>query len=165
MARFFNNIRCVILALLCSMAIVSCDNSDDIGDLYGMWKIEKIEYNGVTSTPDNLFLCFQSQYVNAQYVVGHGSTDAFGRYSNAAGEMTMTFYYSEVADPNAPDTDPNNPKQFLAPFCFFDNGTPLTDEEKNLQIAPVHLRFKVEASSSSMMILTTPEGKWYLKKY
>lgn len=147
--------------MLLTFILFSCDNSDDIGDLFGMWKLEKITYNGVVTNPSNLFLAFQDRYVLAR---GSSQDKAYGYYTNTNGEMQMVFYYADEISRDSISGDPNNPRFFLKSYQFYDDGD-VTDEEKKLGIKPLHIKFKVESLSPSKMVLTNDDGRWCFTKY
>lgn len=161
MVRYFKSILFFCGLILSLNVVTSCDNSDDIGDLLGLWKLKQVTYKGTTMSPDNLYIAFQSQNVSASPVA---DMSVHGHYTREGDMMNMKFYFSYNTYDDNPETDPHNAAKDLLPFFFFDNGTPRNEEDQRLGIYPVNLKFKVEHLDSSHMILVNEDGRWCFDK-
>lgn len=87
MARYYS----LLLALLCCLS--ACQNGEDMGELYGMWRLETIHTQQKDVHPTDLYLCFQSNVVEAKEVNdrSHGYVDLFGTVHQEADVLTMSF--------------------------------------------------------------------------
>lgn len=56
----------IIYAILSILLFSQCTKGDEIGDLYGRWKLVRIECPSFSETPDSIFFGFQGQAYSFQ---------------------------------------------------------------------------------------------------
>lgn len=92
--------------ILCLLPLLfnECTNGDDIGDLYGRWKLDSFSCSETTSHPDTIFIGFQgdaySYQPNWEYYWGvYEKTDTtlFLSELQYGGRFTAMFLDSEYA--------------------------------------------------------------------
>lgn len=69
----------IVVALLIATLCVQCTKGDNIGSLYGRWKMAKFECPTLTETPDSIFFGFQGETYS--YQQDYKSYD-WGMYQN-----------------------------------------------------------------------------------
>ena len=131
-----------ILYALMLIAVTACDNSDDIGDLLGIWKLKEMTVAGETVKPDNLYLCFQDKLADARIVdyAEHVSSDVFGNYTPTADSLHVTFYC---------DANEEDPTYWMNMYKFFDFA---------------NLHFKIETLNGKKMLLRSNNDVWLFVK-
>lgn len=56
----------LFLAILVAVCMCQCTNGDDIGDLYGRWKLDSFSCKSLTIYPDTVFMGFQGDAYSYQ---------------------------------------------------------------------------------------------------
>ena len=86
--------------LLALPLLVSCQNAgEDIGDLYGMWRVERIVDAGQTICPTELYLSFHGNVVEAKHANSalHGYEHMFGSLRVDTNSVTMRFIEIDIS--------------------------------------------------------------------
>lgn len=90
MARYFR----LFLLILVSSLLSACQNGEDMGRLYGLWRLESIQTEQQELLhPTDLYLSFQSEVVEAKEVSegSHGYVCLFGTARHDDDHLTMHF--------------------------------------------------------------------------
>lgn len=90
MARYFR----LFLLFLVSSLLTACQNGEDMGQLYGLWRLESIQTEQQELLhPTDLYLSFQSEVVEAKEVseASHGYVCLFGAAQHDVDHLTMHF--------------------------------------------------------------------------
>ena len=132
----------IILYALMLLIPAACDNSDDIGDLLGIWKLKEMTVAGETIKPENLYLCFQDKLADARIVdySEHISSDVFGNYIHSADSLHIMFYC---------DANEQDPTFWMNQYKFYDFS---------------NLHFKIEILNSKEMLLRSNNDLWHFVK-
>lgn len=132
----------IILYALMLLIPTACDNSDDIGDLLGIWKLKEMTVAGETIKPENLYLCFQDKLADARIVdySEHISSDVFGNYTHSADSLHIMFYC---------DANEQDPTYWMNQYKFYDFS---------------NLHFKIETLNSKEMLLRSNNDLWHFVK-
>lgn len=81
-----------LLAATCSL--MSCQNGEDIGSLYGQWRLEQIvDETGEVHQPEGLYLSFQGQVCWAKQVNDktHGYQDVFASCRQVGDSLLLQY--------------------------------------------------------------------------
>lgn len=92
MARFFNYL---LLSVCLVAALVSCQNGDDVGELYGQWKLES-KTGGETIDLESSYaywLCFQGDVVSLRKTNerNHTYQEVFGNNTFSDDQLSIQF--------------------------------------------------------------------------
>ena len=85
----------ILFTLLVFFTLASCtQNNGRIGDLFGLWKVESVEIDGVPDKdyPGTLFFAFQNDVVGmCETLENHESYWTYGQYFRDGGNIDMYF--------------------------------------------------------------------------
>lgn len=98
MARFSNRLAIIIAILLFGTFSYSCQNGDDIGSLYGQWRLEEAtDASGVSFAKEGMYLSFQDKVACVKQVntVTHGYQDVYAAFQQKGD--SLLFHFSSIS--------------------------------------------------------------------
>jgi len=94
MARFSKHFILFLSVYFFAYLMFSCQNGEDIGELYGQWKLdEATDINGESFVKDGMYLSFQSRVACVKQVnhITHGYQDVFAAFRQEGDSLLFHF--------------------------------------------------------------------------
>lgn len=94
MARSSKLLSAIICVILFCIFSFSCQNGEDIGDLYGQWRLEEATDNhGTSFVKDGMYLSFQGRVACVKQVnyTSHGYQDVYAAFHQDGDSLFFHF--------------------------------------------------------------------------
>lgn len=141
MERFY---KYIILFILPTLLLVSCQNEENIGDFYGQWALKQSCVDDQIKEYNNLYMSFQGKVAWAKRVneANHTYGDVFGNVTFQGDSIFIRFIQQNES---------TSLKSLIEDDFRFKNAD--------------NARFMIYSISKSKLCLTLGNDKWLFEKY